>query len=110
MPEVFSNLPHVADHVIAVQHQGETATENLALCCPFCNQHKGPNVGGIDAQAKEFVRLFHPRVDSWDEHFFWNGPAIVGRTAVGRVTVMVLAMNDELQVANREALMTAGRW
>jgi hypothetical protein len=56
----------------------------------------------------EIVRLFHPRTDSWNEHFRFVGTVIAGMTAVGRVTVQVLAMNapDFMQV--REALMSEG--
>ena len=110
LPERLSKLPHVADHVIARQHLGTSSDENLALSCGFCNRHKGPNIGGIDVESGKFVRLFNPRIDRWDEHSSWNGPLVVGRTDVGRVTVLVLALNHPIQVANRQAMMDEGVW
>jgi hypothetical protein len=45
---------------------------------------------------------------AWERHFRWNGPYLIGRTAIGRVTVEVLAMNDPLRVAVREELIAEG--
>jgi len=39
------------------------------------------------------VRLFHPRRDTWEEHFAWDGSRLLGRTSVGQVTIAVLAIN-----------------
>jgi len=74
--------------------------------CPHCNRFKGPNVAGIDPQSGETVRLFHPRKDDWYEHFAWEGARLTGRTAVGRATVQVLAMNAEDLLAIRLELRT----
>lgn len=49
------------------------------------------------------TRLFHPRRDRWEDHFAWRGIRVVGLTAVGRVTVQVLAMNSDEQLALRSA-------
>jgi hypothetical protein len=54
------------------------------------------------------VRLFHPRRHKWSYHFHWDGPILVGRTAIGRVTVQVLAMNDPDMVRIRESLIAEG--
>ena len=35
-------LPHEPDHVIARQHGGQTALDNLAYTCFQCNRYKGP--------------------------------------------------------------------
>jgi hypothetical protein len=53
----------------------------------------------------EIVRLFHPRQDRWSEHFEWNGAELLGKTAIGRVTVQVLAVNAQDFLAVREAVM-----
>lgn len=89
---------------MAEQHGGETVQNNLALACTHCNRHKGPNIAGFDEASGRIVRLFHPRMDDWEEHFEIDGAFIRGRTAVGRVTVAVLAMNDADQVLVRDAL------
>jgi hypothetical protein len=103
LPESVSDLPHVIDHIIARQHRGETVSGNLAVCCGRRNLSKGPNVAGVDPVTGEIVRLFHPRTDRWADHFEWRGPQVHGRTAVGRTTVEVLAMNHPYRVAARQA-------
>ena len=108
-PESSSRWRFVCDHVIAAQHQGMTSADNLALCCSFCNRHKGPNVGGVDPVTREVVPLFNPRCDLWREHFRWDGATIVGTSPAGRATVVVLAMNDPKQLFARVVLIADGR-
>lgn len=85
------------EHVIAVQHGGNDDDSNLALACSHCNLHKGPNLAGIDPNSGTIIRLFHPRQDVWAEPFQRDGTYLSGRTAIGRATVRVLAMNDQLR-------------
>ena len=54
------------------------------------------------------VALFHPRRDSWEDHFEWSGALMVGRTPVGRATVELLAINHPDYVLLREALVEEG--
>ena len=108
-PENASLLPHVLDHVIARQHGGKTEFENLALCCSRCNQHKGPNIAGLDPETEALTRLFHPRRDIWNEHFQYNGAVQVGFTSVGRTTVQVLSINLPIRVVARAALISTGK-
>jgi hypothetical protein len=98
------------DHIIARQHGGRTALANLALSCLHCNAHKGPNIAGVDPKTRSLTRLFHPRRHKWERHFRWDGPRVVGRTAIGRTTVMVLAMNAPEAVEVRQALIEEGRF
>src|SRR4051794_9946237 len=81
-PETFGVRPFHCDHIIAEQHRGKSVIQNLAWACNHCNLHKGPNLSGIDPVTEETVRLFHPRHDSWNEHFAWEGAHLVGRTAM----------------------------
>jgi hypothetical protein len=108
LPEVVSHLPFPLDHIIARQHRGPSSEENLALSCPECNLHKGPNIASIDSETGELVRLFHPRRDRWSEHFAWRGAILDGITPVGKATVRVLGINLAARVALRDALMRAG--
>lgn len=110
LPQQFDPLPFQIDHIIAEQHGGLTVRENLSLSCLYCNKHKGPNIAGIDSQTRKLVRLFHPRRDKWSRHFRWDGPLLVGRTAVGRTTIAVLAINDSANVALRAALIECGEF
>jgi hypothetical protein len=93
MAQAFYRSRHQIDHIVARQHGGRTSLDNLALACFPCNNHKGPNLSGIDPDRGEMVRLFHPRRDTWSRHFRWEGARLVGKTAVGRTTIEVLAIN-----------------
>src|SRR5258708_39599797 len=78
MPQLFTDAGHEVDHIIAEKHRGPTTLDNLALACFHCNNHKGPNVAGIDPATGQVTRLYHPRQDRWDEHFDWHGPMLRG--------------------------------
>lgn len=108
MPQALLPLPFQLDHIVAEKHGGETVSANLALACPHCNLYKGPNIAGIEPTSGQLVRLFHPRTDSWAEHFFFEPPRITGRSPVGRVTVQVLAMNAEDFLLFRVELLREG--
>lgn len=107
--EVFVTL-HEPDHIIAVQHRGATAPDNLALACFECNRRKGPNISSLDSETGQVVPLFHPRRDKWTKHFLLDGVRIVGRTAVGRATVELLRFNDPWRVRVRAELHRVGRY
>ncbi len=105
-PADVALLPFQIDHIIAEKHGGTTVSDNLALSCERCNSHKGPNIAGyLDGR---YVRLFNPRRDRWSDHFTWNGPHLVGKTAIGKVTIEVLAINLRYRVAIRTALIEEG--
>ena len=101
--EPFASF-HV-EHIVARQQGGGDDPGNLCWACTSCNLHKGPNIAGIDPETKSLVPLFHPRQQTWDDHFEWNGAELRGRTAIGRATVAVLAINLPENVELREALM-----
>lgn len=96
------------DHIIAEQHGGRTIASNLALSCYRCNLHKGPNIAGSDRETGKLVPLFHPRRHKWEHHFAWDGPRLIGRTAIGRVTIAILAINHPDAIAQRETLIQEG--
>ena len=108
MPQEFDPLPFQIDHIIARKHGGAATVENLALACFPCNNHKGPNIAGIDPVTEEITRLFHPRRDDWPEHFMWHGPDLFGQTPIGRTTVAVLSINLPRRVMLRRALTEEG--
>jgi hypothetical protein len=105
LPATVYPLPFHVDHIVARQHGGQTVLENLALACLHCNRHKGPNIAGTDPTTAATVRLFHPRADAWNDHFEWTGAMLVGRTAIGRVTIQVLAINQSDFLAVRRTLV-----
>ncbi len=104
------SLPYQIDYIIARQYGGSSEADNLALCCLHCNRHKGPDVAGHDTGTGDVVRLYHPRRDVWGEHFQLDGAVLVGLTAIGRVSVRVLAMNEPEFMAARQALIQEGIW
>ena len=95
------------EHVQSQQHVADDSPENLALACPDCNRHKGPNLTTVDPQSREIVRLFDPRRDVWEEHFAYNGAILIGRSAVGEATVRLLQMNTVERVEMRAELKVA---
>jgi hypothetical protein len=64
--------------------------DNYALACARCNENKREFVTHIDPATGREDRLFHPRLDRWQDHFssFSNHP--VGTTQVGRATADLL--------------------
>ncbi|MFN0165908.1 MAG: HNH endonuclease [Bryobacteraceae bacterium] len=105
-----SNLTHHVEHIIAKQHGGSDESDNLALACHRCNLRKGPNLTGIDPLTRGVTPLFHPRLQTWAEHFRLQGVRIEGITAVGRATVHVLALNDARRLELRAELLMRGEW
>jgi hypothetical protein len=82
LPQQFSSTRFQIDHIIAEQHDGPTVSSSLALACLADNNHKGPNLGGIDPKTGKKVWLFNPRRHKWHRHFRWKGPILEGRTPI----------------------------
>ena len=58
--------------------------------------------------TRKLTPLFHPRRHKWERHFRWQGPYLIGRTPIGRVTVALLNVNDPFRVELRELLIEEG--
>ncbi len=100
--ESSSPVSFHCEHIVAVQHGGETVAENLAVACPACNFRKGTNLTGIDETSRDVVMVFHPRRDHWAEHFARHGGWIEPLTAAGRATSTLLDLNSPERVSARE--------
>ncbi len=100
--------PFEIDHIIAEKHKGPTVAANLCLSCFYCNSFKGSDISSRDVVKRKLTPLFNPRRHKWARHFRWKGAYLVGRTAIGRVTVELLRINDRFRVAFREGLMDEG--
>jgi hypothetical protein len=99
------------DHVIPRTDGGTDDLDNLALACPKCNGRKWAHVGGTNPESGQPVRLFNPRTDDWPAHFRWsaaNRGILEGLTAIGRVTIERLQMNDPELVTTRLLLAALG--
>ncbi|MCP3963953.1 MAG: HNH endonuclease [bacterium] len=93
---------HQIDHIIALKHGGATETDNLALSCALCNKHKGSDIASIDPEVGEVVALYHPRRDTWEDHFERRSDGfVVPRTAAARATVRLLQLNHPDRLAER---------
>jgi 5-methylcytosine-specific restriction endonuclease McrA len=89
------------EHIRPRKHGGTDQEENLCLACIDCNLHKGPNLTGIDPASGEITELFHPRKQSWHDHFAWHGIFLIGKTTEGRTTIRVMNINSEEQLELR---------
>jgi 5-methylcytosine-specific restriction endonuclease McrA len=98
------------DHILPRSQGGVTLYKNLCFAYRRCNEFKGSQTTTIDPLSGESVPLFHPRQDSWNEHFIWDesGVLIVGSTAIGRATILALNMNNPLIVAARHRWVSVG--
>jgi 5-methylcytosine-specific restriction endonuclease McrA len=96
------------EHVFAQQHVLDDSLDNLALACPDCNFHKGPNLTTIDPVSRKIMNLFHPRLDHWPNHFFFEGAILRHSTEIGRATIWLLQLNKESRLELRRLLMDSG--
>jgi hypothetical protein len=108
MPQTADDAPFEIDHVISRKHQGADMAGNLCLSCFYCNSFKGSDISSLDRPSRKLTPLFNPRRHKWATHFRWQGPYLIGRTPIGRVTVALLHINDDVRVELREELMAEG--
>ena len=95
------------EHIIPISRGGTSDESNLWLSCPLCNAAKSNRTTAVDPETKTEVALFHPRVDSWSEHFRWSdeGIRIIGLTPTGRATVAALHLDSD-----PDALLVRSYW
>ena len=108
--EANSGIPMTLDHIKPVSKGGETSFGNVCLACRTCNEFKGDQTEAIDSLTGESVPLFNPRAQKWADHFEWSadGARVEGLTAIGRVTALVLRMNNLTIVAARSRWAGSG--
>jgi len=102
--------PMTVEHITPTSQGGNSMYDNLCFACRRCNEFKGTQTTAIDPLSGERVPLFHPRHDTWSEHFMWDetGTLLVGLTPIGRATILVLQMNNPLIVAVRRRWVSVG--
>ncbi len=98
------------DHIRPQSLGGETRFENLCFACRRCNEYKSNTLAAQDPLTGETIALFHPRQQTWAEHFQWDasGVLLVGLTAVGRATIIALNMNNPIIVETRRRWVSVG--
>jgi hypothetical protein len=106
----FAMQAFAIEHIDPRSQAGATSLENLALACQGCNGHKYNKTHSFDPVSGETVALFHPRKQSWRDHFTWNDDCtlIVGLTPTGRATVEALRLNRAGLVNLRRVLYAGG--
>ncbi len=107
-PEQTGFTSHEIDHIIAQKHGGLTESDNLALSCALCNKYKGSDIASLDPETEQLTFLYHPRRDSWADHFQLHNARFVSSTPVGRVTIRLLQLNHPGRIVERELLIAAG--
>ncbi len=105
-----SGQPMVVDHIIPKSQGGETFFENLCFSCRRCNEFKGSVTKSEDPLTGELMELYNPRRHNWEEHFAWDASGIhlIGLTPIGRSSVLVLRMNNEVILNARRRWVSAG--
>ncbi|TVP57717.1 MAG: HNH endonuclease [Nodularia sp. (in: Bacteria)] len=104
-------MPLVMDHILPSSLGGSSERENLCASCYRCNEFKGAKTKANDPVTNESVSLFNPRQQRWLEHFQWanGGTHIIGITAYGRATVLVLRLNNE-DIVQARAIWISLNW
>lgn len=109
-PDAFGTYGYHVDHIVPLVHGGTSDSDNLAWACFECNVAKGRDIASYDRLTGLLTPLFHPRHDHWQDHFEFDGPTLIAKTAIGRVTISVLRLNHPDLIETRMLLMEAGRW
>ena len=109
-PEKVFNFHFEVDHIFPLSLDGTDAEENLALACTACNVFKSDLTEAFDEVSESFVRLFHPRLDNWQDHFEVDieTARILGRTEIGRATISCLKINSPRQMQARFEWIQSG--
>lgn len=90
------------EHIIPRTLGGNDDLLNLAWACPGCNLTKANRTTITDPVTGQKVRVFHPRLDQWTEHLFWEGYDLVGRTPIGRALVEAFHLNHPRRIRVRQ--------
>ena len=108
LPDSATELPHEADHIRAIKHDGPTELGNLCWACARCNDYKGSDASAFIPGTDQLARLFNPRSDVWDDHFWWDGPVLQGKTGIAQATIALLKINSDRRLIYRQFLMEDG--
>lgn len=108
--EEFCPSPFSIEHIIPIAKNGTNELENLAYSCQGCNNFKYTTIKAIDALTGESVRLYHPRKDTWSEHFKWSKDSLtlIGISPSARATIDLLKLNRKSVVNFRRATKAIG--
>ena len=106
--EEDSFIKYQIDHIISRKHGGLTILENLAYCCPICNNNKGSDIATILQNEDILIRLFHPRKQDWFEHFEVSEGLFIAKTKIAEATIKILDLNNVNRILERLDLIKGG--
>jgi 5-methylcytosine-specific restriction endonuclease McrA len=111
LPQATQEAKFHIDHVFPVKHGGKSSLDNLALSCVTCSLRKGARILVPDPITKRRVTVYNPRKHPWHDHFEWTQSwKILGKTSIGRATLVALGMNRVSVVAIRRAWAVLGEF
>jgi 5-methylcytosine-specific restriction endonuclease McrA len=101
--EGISGIALSIEHIIPWAVGGPTERENLWRSCRTCNERKRSQITAVDPETGETVPLSNPRTQRWTAHFQWSddGIMVVGRTPIGRATIVAMDLNRPLLLVAR---------
>ena len=108
--EEDSYFSYEIDHIISLKHGGETQMDNLAYSCITCNRNKGSDIASVLSDPERYIRFYHPRKDSWNDHFQLVGSVIEPLTDIGRTTLHILDFNHTDRILERQSLINIDRY
>jgi len=87
------------DHFQPQSQNGSDKEENLVYCCFRCNTYKGDYWNPEPNQT----RLFNPRTDNRDEHFWLSESGkLFALTEIAEITIRLLRLNRKPLVTKRQ--------
>jgi hypothetical protein len=100
----YTGHEFTVDHVIPRSRGGTDDLSNLCLCCFWCNNYKHARTQVRDSRTRRLTSIFNPRTEHWADHFRWSSTftRIIGRTAIGRVTIQAMRLNRPSLVRARQ--------
>lgn len=108
VPEWVGFQDHHVEHIVPRRHGGTSGAANLALACGPCNWAKGTDLTAFDPVSRRVTRLFHPRQQTWSDHFAFAGLRIQPLSRTGRATARHLEFNRPDRIALRRAQIRCG--
>jgi hypothetical protein len=106
----YSPTAFTIDHILPESLGGISEAENLAYACFLCNRLKSNKISAFDGITEQWIPLFNPRKNLWNDHFSWNEDAtmIIGMSIIGRCTVNELQLNRKKLVEYRKCIIPFG--
>jgi hypothetical protein len=105
-PAAYSPDPFAVEHIVPRSRGGSHRLTNLAYSCQGCNSYKYTSTEAVDPVSGDRVPLYNPRRHAWRDNFAWNEDftEILGRTPIGRATIVRLDLN-RTEVMNLRRLL-----